>query len=76
MLKRRHVFMRTTKQVIPVAKKTFIYTKIKWKKNMWEFTRRGGAISVVPKRIFVPLKRYEHPKIEPKLFRARFVNRS
>ena len=37
---------------------------------------QGGAISAVPKRIFVPLKRYGHPKIEPKVFRTRFVNRS
>ena len=38
--------------------------------------QQGGAISVAPRRIFVPLKRYGHPKIEPTFFRTRFVKRS
>ena len=35
-----------------------------------------GAISVVPRHIFVLLKRYGLPKIEPTFFRTRFVKRS
>ena len=30
---------------------------------------------VVPRRIFIPLKQYGGPKLEPKVFRARFVKR-
>ena len=37
---------------------------------------QGGGISVVPRRISVPLKRYGYPKIEVKFFRARFLKRS
>ena len=36
----------------------------------------GGAITVVPRRIFVPPKRYRYPKIKPTFFRTRFVKRS
>ena len=32
-------------------------------------------ISVIPRNIFVPLNQNECPKIEPKFFRARFVER-
>ena len=27
----------------------------------------GGAINVIPRHIFVPLKRYSHPEIEPRI---------
>ena len=34
VFERRHVFMRTTKQVIPFTNKTLIYRKNKWKKSV------------------------------------------
>ena len=36
-------------------------------------SKGGGVISVVSRRIFVPLKRYGHPIIEPAFFKTRFL---
>ena len=79
VFERRHLFMRTTKQVIPFTNKTLIYRKNKEKKSVGihqGVIQQGGAISVVLRRIFVPLKWYRHPKIEHTFFRTRFVKRS
>ena len=40
--------------------------------NGKKFCGNSPEDSVVPKHIFVPLKAYGHPKIEPKFFRTRF----
>ena len=44
--------------------------------NGKKFCGNSPDDSVVPRHIFVPLKGYGHPKIEPKFFRTRFVKRS
>ena len=76
MLKRCHVFMRTTKQVIPFTIKLWFIEKLNGKKKPVGVIHQGGAIIVIPRHIFVPLKRYGHPEIEPRLFRTRFIKRS